>query len=310
MKIGIALGGGGAKGFAHIGVLTALSQAGIEPDVVAGTSMGALVGAVYAAGNIQSLKEASTKIKLKDIPLLLGPTWPKQGLFSGRKILKLLDELIGVENIEDLKKPFAAVCVDLKSGEIFTFTKGDIRHAIRASIAIPAVFTPVIFEGKLLVDGGVLEPVPVKAALSLGADFVIAVDLLAKSDFHGIDTELQGVLKKELRSSGGNPVLDYLCSFWERVSSVERSGSRGKDREYELNIIDIIQKTSLVTQRGLTKYILKEYPPGFVIRPAVSQIGMFDFHRGDLTIRIGEGAVRAVLPKLVEEIKKGKTTNK
>lgn len=309
MKIGIALGGGGAKGFAHIGVLTALAEAGVEPDVVAGTSMGALVGAVYASGNIQRLKEASTRIRLKDIPMLLGPTWPKQGLFSGRRIVRLLDELIGVKNIEDLEKTFAAVCVDLRGGEVFTFTKGDIRHAIRASIAIPAVFTPVSFEGKLLVDGGVLEPVPVHAARSLGADFVIAVDLLAKSGFHGIEAEINRLLREEHESSGGSPILDSLLSFCERFSPTRRSNSRG-GREYELNIIGIIQRISLVTQRELTRYLLKEYTPNFVIRPAVSQIGMFDLHRGRVTVRIGEEAVRAVLPMLIEEINKSKTADK
>jgi NTE family protein len=302
MRIGIALGGGAAKGFAHIGVLKALIQAGIEVDVIAGTSIGALVGAAYAARRLKKLEEASTKIKLKDIPLLLGPTWPKQGLFSGRKILDLLQEIINVKNIEDLGKPFAAVCVDLKNEEIVTFTSGNLCQAIRASIAIPAVFTPVIFEGKFLVDGGVLEPVPLQAARSLGADFIVAVDLLGSSRFETTETGVKGMLKEGLRPSGANSVINYLPSVWENSSYEERFGSERRGRRQEPGIIDIIQRTSVITQKGLTAYRLKEYPPNFLIRPPLSHVGILDFHRGSLTIKIGEETAKGVVPKLIEEI--------
>ena len=301
MRIGIALGGGAAKGFAHIGVLNALAQAGIEFDIIAGTSIGALVGAAYAAGRLKTLEEASIKIKLTDIPLLLGPTWPKQGLFSGRKILKLLNEIIDVKNIEDLRKRFAAVCVDLRNEEIVTFTSGNLHQAIRASIAIPAVFTPVIFEGRFLVDGGVLEPVPVQAAHSLGADFIVAVDLLGSSRFETTDTGAKRILKEELWP---NSVTSYLPSIWENSSYEERFDSKGKVRGQEPGIIDIIQRTSIITQKGLTAYRLKEFPPDFIIRPPLSHVGILDFHRGNLTIKIGEEAAKAVLPKLLVEIDK------
>ncbi len=300
--MGIALGGGGAKGFAHIGVLKVLAQSGIEFDVVSGTSIGALVGAAYAAGGLEKLEEISTKITLKDIPLLLGPTWPRQGLFSGRKVLKLLNDIIEVENIEDLKKPFAAVCVDLRNEEIVTFTAGNLHQAIRASIAIPAVFTPVVFEGKFLVDGGVLEPVPVQAARSLGADFIVAVDLLTSSRLQTMDIETQRILKEELWPSGTSPILNYFRSIWEKKSVGERNDSKEKARLQEPGIIDILQRTSVVTQKSLTQYRLKEYPPDFIIRPPVSRVGILDFHRGNFTIKIGEEAAKTALPRLIEEI--------
>ncbi|MCZ6639411.1 MAG: patatin-like phospholipase family protein, partial [Candidatus Dadabacteria bacterium] len=115
MKLGLALGGGGAKGFAHLGVLEILSEAGIEFDVVAGTSIGALIGAVYVSGNLDKLKRYAINIGITVFPFLLGPTWPKGGLFSGSYVDKLIDEFVQLENIEDLKKPFAAVCVDLNN---------------------------------------------------------------------------------------------------------------------------------------------------------------------------------------------------
>ena len=183
MKLGLALGGGAAKGFAHLGILQVLGEAGIKFDVVSGTSIGAFVGAVYITENLKGLHDYGIGIGLSDLPFLLGPTWPKGGLFSGRFLEKLIDEYIGVKNIEDLQKPFAAVSVDLNKGEIVTFTNGNLKRALRASISIPGLFKPVLFENKLLVDGGVLESVPDQAARNLGADFIVAVDLL--SDLSG-----------------------------------------------------------------------------------------------------------------------------
>ncbi len=183
MKLGLALGGGGAKGFAHLGILEVLTEAGIEFNIVAGTSIGAFIGAVYVSDKLEELKNYAVNIGITDIPFLLGPTWPQGGLFSGKVLGKLIDEYIHIENIEDLKKLFAAVCIDLNSGEVVTFTEGNLKRAVRASTSIPGLFKPVLFEGKLLVDGGVLESVPDQAARDLGADFIVAIDLL--SDLSG-----------------------------------------------------------------------------------------------------------------------------
>lgn len=186
MKLGLALGGGGAKGFAHLGILEVFAEAGIEFDVVAGTSIGAFIGAVYVSNKLDDLKRYAVNIGITDLPFLLGPTWPKGGLFSSKFLEKLIDEYISVKNIEDLEKPYAAVCVDLNKGETVTFTNGNLKRAIRASTCIPGLFKPILFEDKLLVDGGVLESVPDQAARDLGADFIVAVDLL--SDLSGNET--------------------------------------------------------------------------------------------------------------------------
>lgn len=186
MKLGLALGGGGAKGFAHLGILEVLTEAGIEFDVVAGTSIGAFIGAVYLSDRLDDLSQYAVGIGIADIPFLLGPTWPKGGLFSGNFLEKLLDQYVVAKNIEDLKKPFAVVCVDLNKGEVVTFKDGNLKRSVKASTSIPGLFKPVLFEDKLLVDGGVLESVPDRAARELGADFIVAVDLL--SDLSGKDS--------------------------------------------------------------------------------------------------------------------------
>ncbi len=179
MKIAIALGGGGAKGFAHLGVLRVLRDAGIDCDIVAGTSIGALVGVVYASGSIERFEEYAANVSRAELALRLGPSWPAMGIFTGDYIEKLLNDFVPETNIEELKKPFAALSVDLKKAEVITFTEGDLRTAVHASVSIPGLFKPVIYEDKILVDGGILESVPVAAARELGARVVIAVDLLA-----------------------------------------------------------------------------------------------------------------------------------
>ncbi|MCH8014537.1 MAG: patatin-like phospholipase family protein [Candidatus Dadabacteria bacterium] len=263
MKLGLALGGGGAKGFAHLGVLEVLTEAGIEFDVVAGTSIGALIGAVYVSGNLDKLKRYAINIGITDIPFLLGPTWPKGGLFSGSYVDKLIDEFVQLENIEDLKKPFAAVCVDLNNAEVVTFTKGNLKRAIRASTSIPGIFKPVIFEDKLLVDGGVLESVPVQAVHNLGADFVVAVDLLS-----------------------------------------DLSMSHGSKQRKTPSILEVVQRSSIITQRKITEYKFKENPPDIVIRPPLSEVKVMDFHNGKSIMEIGRVAAQKVIPELLERINK------
>ena len=178
MKLGIALGGGGAKGFAHLGVLKVLREAGVEVDVVAGTSIGALVGVVYASGGIEKLERYAQTVSRAELAIRLGPGWPSMGIFSGNYIEELLNDFVPERNIEELSKPFSALAVDLKTAEVITFKEGDLRTAVHASVSIPGLFKPVFFEDKILVDGGILVSVPFQAARDLGADAVIAVDLL------------------------------------------------------------------------------------------------------------------------------------
>lgn len=190
MKLGIALGGGGAKGFAHLGVLRVLREAGIDFDVVAGTSIGALVGVVYASGGIDKLEQYAKNVSRPELAIRLGPGWPSMGIFSGNYIEELLNDFVPERNIEELEKPFSALAVDIKTAEVITFNKGDLRTAVHASVSIPGLFKPVLFEDKILVDGGILVSVPVKAARDLGADAVVAVDLL--EDISNSKHQLEG----------------------------------------------------------------------------------------------------------------------
>lgn len=178
LKIGLALGGGAAKGFAHIGVIKMLEASGIHPDVVAGTSAGSVVGALYASGmDAFALQETAfglDEAKIRDVRLFSG------GLVQGQALQDYVNQLLHHQSIEQLKIPFAAVATQLETGQRTVFVRGNTGQAVRASSSIPGVFEPAEIHGKHYVDGGVVSPIPVDAARQLGADFVIAVDISTK----------------------------------------------------------------------------------------------------------------------------------
>jgi NTE family protein len=194
-KIGLALGSGGARGFAHVGVLKALAEANIKIDYIAGSSIGALVGALYGAGHdVEQLYKMATTFKRK---YYLDFTVPKMGFVIGNKVKELLRILTHGKNIEQLSPPLAIVATDLLTGEKVVFTKGSAAEAVRASVSIPGIFIPEKIDGRLLVDGGVIDRVPVSVVGEMGADLVIAVDVSSskgQSDVHSIfDVIMQSI---------------------------------------------------------------------------------------------------------------------
>ena len=179
-KLGFALGAGGSRGVAHVGFLQAMEEEGIKPDYIAGCSMGSVVGAAYAAGlTIEEIKQAIFKLRLLD---LIAPTGKRGGLFDTRKIRKLLVKYLGDIEFKDLKIPFRCIAVDMITQTVVEFSEGKVIDAVIASSSIPAVFKPTEKDGMRLVDGGSLERVPYKNAKAMGADKVVAVDVLGRRD--------------------------------------------------------------------------------------------------------------------------------
>jgi len=199
LKIGLALGGGAAKGFAHIGVIKMLEASGIHPDVVAGTSAGSVVGALYASGMdafaLQQTAFGLDEAKIRDVRLFSG------GLVQGQALQDYVNQLLHKQPIEQLKMPFAAVATELESGTRTVFVRGNAGRAVRASSSIPGVFEPVEIHGKHYVDGGVVSPIPVDAARRLGADFVIAVDISATPDGRN-PQDMMGIVGQSLTIMG------------------------------------------------------------------------------------------------------------
>ena len=179
-KVALVLGGGAARGFAHVGVIRVLEEAGIPIDMIVGTSVGSIIGAIYAS-NPESLSLEMTAFSLERDDLLdYSLLSIKKGLIIGDRLEAFITSKVGETRIEDLKIPFAAVAVDLRSGERVILNKGPISRAVRASCAIPGIFRPVAVENRLLADGGILEALPVPAARSLGAEVTVAVDVGAR----------------------------------------------------------------------------------------------------------------------------------
>lgn len=174
-KIGLALGSGGARGFAHLGVLKVLQNEGIPVDMIAGSSMGALVGCLYGAGqDIELLNRFAIAFKRKYI---LDFTVPKYGLIEGKRVKDLISLFTHGKTFEQLKIPVAVVATDLQTGEKVVFKEGSITNSVRASISIPGIFVPEVIDGRIFVDGGVVDRVPVSVVKEMGADIVIAVDV-------------------------------------------------------------------------------------------------------------------------------------
>ena len=193
VKIALALGGGAARGFAHIGVIKALEAQGIRPEIVTGTSAGAVVGALYAAGNdgfaLQKLAIKMDESKINDWSL------PDRGLLKGEALQQFINETIGQRSIETLKKPLGVVATDLHSGESILFRTGNTGMAVRASATVPGVFKPVTINGHEYVDGGLSSLIPVRSARQMGADVVIAVDISARPDNKTVNSTLDILLQ-------------------------------------------------------------------------------------------------------------------
>jgi NTE family protein len=199
-KIGLALGGGAARGFAHIGVIKMLESQGIVPDYVVGTSAGAVVGSLYAGG-FDAFAMQKIAVQL-DEKIFADWTVSSRGLLKGEALQEFINQHLNRRPLEKLNKPFATVATDLNSGERIVFRTGDTGMAVRASAAVPGAFQPARFNNHSYVDGGLVSPVPVQAAREMGADFVIAVDISARPDGQPVDS-LSAILWQTTTIMGG-----------------------------------------------------------------------------------------------------------
>ncbi len=299
MKKAIALGGGGAKGYAHLGVLKALKELDIHFDIVTGTSIGSFVGAVYAGGGIEKLEEISLKINITDLPRILTPAFSKHGLLSGNYINQLLQKVITQEKIEELPIKYAAVSVDINKGETVSFTKGNLGMAIRSSIAIPGLFTPVIDGDRFLVDGGVMEPVPVNSARKLGADFVVAVDLISKFKTFSEEAGTKGILDDLPFKTEIDHLSDYIKKLGETLYLFEKD----KKLFYDKTVVDIVQRISVISQSRMIENQIQLGNPDIVITPDVTEIGVLDFHKSKEGIEAGYKATKEKLPEIKKLLK-------
>lgn len=282
-KVGLALGSGSARGLAHIGVLRAIEEAGIKVDLVAGTSMGAVVGAVYAAGKMAGLADRFRAFDWQQIAGLLDPVFPRSGLIDGQKIADFVRAHVAAANIEDLSIPFRAVATCIMSGEEVACASGDLIDAVRASISVPGIFTPVRSNGRILVDGGLVNPVPVSVARTMGAGLVIAVDLN-----HDIVTSRVPMLQSNMAQADHHPTITRLLDTLRKHPGLAQFEAwLHKEPEPLPGIFDVLLSSIYIMQARMTQASLRHDKPDILIRPPLGAVRFMEFDRAEEIIEIG-----------------------
>jgi NTE family protein len=282
-RLGLALGSGAARGLAHIGVIRALQERLIKVDCVAGTSIGALIGAAYCAGNLEPLARDFNSFDWKRVASLLDPVFPRSGLIDGQKVAAFLRAYVPFRNVEDLPVPFCAVATDMLTGAEVVISRGDLVEAVRASIAVPGMLTPVRSNGRLLVDGGLVNPVPVNTTRAMGADRVVAVDL--NQDFVEKKlARLQPSAGPRSNERGTSRLFDALQSL---SSPAAAQLSAWLHREPAPGIIDVLMGSLTIMQARITEANLDRDCPDLLIRPPLGDVRFMDFDRAAASIAIG-----------------------
>ena len=296
-SVGIALGAGGARGLAHVGVLKALTRAEIPIDAIAGTSSGALVGAAYAAGQLENFEEQVRALEGTDVLGMGDPIWPRSGLMSGRRAAERLSSFIGDFKIEDLALPFAAVSVDLITGDEILIERGKVADAIRASISIPGVFVPHRQGRRVLVDGATRNPVPVSALDHFDVDFRIAVNL-HPAPVREISPLPSGALRRTrgtLASRASDAIEARLSRFRKRARTRPDPAESQADTP---NLFEVMTATMSIIEYELARHRLALDPPDIRLEPEIKGIRTFEFHKAGAAVDAGERVVEENLDQI------------
>ncbi len=295
-KIGLALGSGVARGWAHIGVLQALEQNGIVPDIICGTSIGALVGGAYLANHLQTLADWAMSLNRMRLVRYLDVQFGGGGLIAGRRLTALLQENLQGIAIESLKKPFVAVTTELSTGHEYWVQKGSLVDALRASYALPGVFAPVQIDSRWLVDGALVNPVPVSVCRALGARLVIAVnlnaDVFGKSRVSGAKPGDKGTSYAE------EPGLEALTG---RPGNIVMRQLFGHDKSGPSMFSVMVGSLNIIQDR-LSRSRLAGDPPDVVVAPRLGNIGLLEFHRAEEAIAEGILAVERAMPGMKDAL--------
>jgi NTE family protein len=298
--IGLALGGGAARGFAHIGVVRTLLAHGIVPNVVVGTSIGGVVGGAYAAGQLDALEDWARSLQPRNIFGYLDIRLNGSGLIGGDKLATQLETAMGQTRIEDLPLKFATVATEVRTGHEIWLTHGRMVDAMRASYALPGIFAPVLVGDRWLVDGALVNPVPVSAARALGAEIVIAANLSSDVFAHSTTIYSYGPAAgapPEIIPEPEPPKRGFGRLFSERAMKREFFGGGGRP-----GISTVMVDAFNIMQDRITRARLAGDPPDLLISPRVGQIGWFDFHRADDLIAHGARAAERAIESIQEAI--------
>ena len=269
-KIGLALGSGSARGWAHIGVIKALTQLGVRIDCVAGCSIGSLVGAIYACGTLDAFEEWVLKLNKRGITKLIDLNFSGGGVISGGKLMNFFKEFGLEKNIEDLAIPFSSVATDLNTGREIWLNEGSLVPAIRSSMSLPGIFSPFEYNDSWLVDGGLVNPVPISLCRAMGADIVIAVNL---------NHDLLRTLPIIEQDPG---IMSLLTNKFDNLLKKILGRSEGP------GYYDVLTKSIKIMQDRITRARAAGDPADITLVPQLGKVLLYDFHRGKEAIKAGE----------------------
>jgi NTE family protein len=302
--IGIALGAGAARGWSHIGVLLELNAHGISPDVVAGTSIGAVVGGSYAAGKLKEIEHFARNLTKKRVLSMMDVSFSGVSFLGGDRLRRELEREFSGRSFEDLDRAFATVATEYGTGHEIWLTKGNVADAIRASYALPGIFEPVKINGRWLFDGALVNPIPVTLCRVLGAEVVIAVNLVSDTTFRGTvihdPLSIEPMLEKY---SFGAP--DAVRTLSARIFGGMSGNLRrlfGKREDGAPGIANAMMDAFNIAQGRISRSRLAGDPPDVLINARLGKVGLFDFHRADELIAIGREATRRALPDIITDI--------
>ncbi|MDO9598001.1 MAG: patatin-like phospholipase family protein [Azoarcus sp.] len=289
--IGLALGSGAARGWAHLGVLRALAADGVVPGVICGCSIGAFVGAAAAGGDLDKLQRRAEALKWQDVVSLLDVSL-RSGLIKGEKLIQFFTRNFAERDFSELPTRFACVATELSTGREVWLHSGSVSTAVRASIALPGLMTPVVREGRLLVDGGLVNPVPVSLCRAMGADLVIAVDL---------GSDMVGRAWKH-SSAVPVPAEETEASWGGRLMARLGLGNGGHadpvPGDALPSLVSVLSSSINIMQVRIARSRLAGEPADVLISPRVGQLGLMDYHRAAEAIAEGEAAVARIRPLL------------
>jgi NTE family protein len=291
-RLGLALGSGSARGWAHVGVLRALEQAGIHPDLVCGTSVGSLVGAAYAAGELDRFEQWLLELRLSDVVGFMDVSL-SGGMLKGARVMEFFRRNFVDRPIRELRMPFAAVGTALQTGQEVWMREGSTVEAVRASIALPGLFTPVWRDAVMLVDGGLVNPVPVSLARALGAEIVIAVDLASDK----VGRHLGRNQDPTAQAQGSEGLMgQWKHKLQEKLGALAPERLRGERKMPSMH--DVLFASLDIMQVQIGRNRMASDPPDLVVAPHLAHLHLLDFHRAGEAIAEGKRAVAAVAGQL------------
>jgi len=285
-NVALVLGSGGARGVAHIGVINELVKQGYNITSISGTSMGALVGGMYATGSLKSFEEWMCSLNKLDVFNLVDFTLSLNGIVKGNKILKEMKALIPDRKIEDLSIPFTAVATDIVNGKEVVFTQGSLYDAIRASISIPTVFTPFDYNGLKLVDGGVLNPIPINLVKRHKDDILVVVNLASCKEY-------KKPKSKQNRNNNGKTHNKYLNKIHDTINNIIP-----ENKADSIGYFNLMNKTTSLMIQKVSDLTLEQYKPDVLIELPRDAFGTFEFYKSKEIIEYGELETRKELEKL------------